>query len=111
MPPADPLSLRETDLIRRWIDQGAAWPKEAEVRAIEPVRPLPWSFTSIRRASGHRDPGQSHILLFSEHVMLPLHHTPHRRSGQVFMRRIYAASRAMSTAVYRRGNLGRHAGV
>src|SRR5258708_27570688 len=39
----------------------------------------------------NRDPGQSHILHFSENVMLPLHHTPHRWSGQVFMRRIHAS--------------------
>ena len=51
MPPADPLSSRETDLFRRWIDQGAAWPKDAEVQAAQPTRPLPWSFTPIRRAS------------------------------------------------------------
>src|SRR5262249_945865 len=49
MPPTAALSARETDLFRRWIDQGAAWPKEAEVQAKSPVRPLPWSFTPIRR--------------------------------------------------------------
>jgi hypothetical protein len=39
---------------------------------------------------GHRDPSQSLILHFSEHLMLPLHHSPRRRSGQVFMRRIHS---------------------
>ena len=38
---------------------------------------------------GNRDAGQSHRLLFPEHFMLPLHHSPNRRTGQVFMRGVH----------------------
>src|SRR6266478_10229450 len=38
---------------------------------------------------GNRDAGQSHRLLFPEHFMLPSHHSPNRRTGQVFMRGVH----------------------
>src|SRR3989449_4269018 len=59
------------------------------------VGPAPRLAAVTRRVAqfknrGHRDPRQSLILHFSEHVMLPLHHTPRRRSGRIFMRRIHS---------------------
>src|SRR5258708_2492139 len=54
---------------------------------------------------GNRDAGQSHRLLFPEHFMLPLHHSPNRRTGQVFMRGVHTGQQAMSAAVYLRGKI------
>ena len=47
MPPeGDRLSAAEVDLLKRWIDQGAAWPDSA---AGENVRPTHWSYQPVTR--------------------------------------------------------------
>ncbi|MEO7652947.1 MAG: PSD1 and planctomycete cytochrome C domain-containing protein [Bryobacteraceae bacterium] len=48
MPPGAHLPPKDADLFRRWIDQGAVWPKEAGAH-VETSRPVPWSFAPIRR--------------------------------------------------------------
>src|SRR6185295_20372762 len=51
MPPTGPLAATETQLIRRWIDNGAEWPVEAPAASKPPARYSPWSFAPIRRPS------------------------------------------------------------
>ncbi len=94
MPPSDPLASRETDLIRRWIDQGAAWPKEAEVHAKAPVRPLPWSFTPVRRPNMPALPGtgwvRNPIDAFIMAKLGSLHVDPSPEAAKTtLMRRVY----------------------
>ena len=51
MPPSGHLSLRETELIRAWIDQGAVWPSAGPQAPDPHARPRPWSFQPIRPPS------------------------------------------------------------
>src|SRR5262245_17773772 len=49
MPPTGPLSSKEIDQIRQWIDQGAVWPESAEAQSSKSTRPRLWSFKAVER--------------------------------------------------------------
>ena len=54
MPPNDPLSKAEVDLVRRWIDQGAVWPsadQDASQAGAASPQPLWWSLKPVHRPS------------------------------------------------------------
>jgi hypothetical protein len=60
MPPASSgrrLSTRQIDLLRRWVEQGAAWQKHWSL--ISPTRP---SFPAVRRADWVRNPIDAFVL-------------------------------------------------
>ena len=52
MPPSDPLSKAEVDVVRRWIDQGAVWPagdQDASQAGGDSPEPLWWSLKPVHR--------------------------------------------------------------
>lgn len=50
MPPAGgALSQQETDVIRRWIEQGASWPAESSAQSSGAGKSAHWSFQPVRR--------------------------------------------------------------
>lgn len=55
----DPLTKRQTSIIRRWIKQGAPWPKDFEAGKhwsyVAPVRPQHWSLPSTTWAQAPMD--------------------------------------------------------
>ena len=54
MPPKETLSRAETDVLKRWIDEGAVWPEGVDVAKVEDRRDW-WSFKPLseeRRAKG-----------------------------------------------------------
>ena len=73
MPPSDPLSKAEVDLVRRWIDQGAVWPsgdQDASTAGAASPEPLWWSLKpvhqpavpSVKQAAWVRKPIDAFIL-------------------------------------------------
>ena len=52
MPPSDPLSKAEVDLVRHWIDQGAVWPsgdQDGSQAGAAAPEPLWWSLKPVHR--------------------------------------------------------------